>query len=145
MYRATRSRGFGPEVQRRILLGTYCLSAGYYDAYYRKASQIRTLIRKDFSEALNQCDIIATPVAPTPAPRIGAAAEDPLAMYLADIYTLSINLAGIPGISVPCGFSSDGLPIGLQLLAGPFQEPVLLTAAHQFEQATNFHCQRPEL
>ena len=145
MYRSTRSKGFGPEVQRRILLGTYCLSAGYYDAYYRKASQIRTLIRKDFSEALKQCDIIATPVAPTPAPQIGAAAEDPLAMYLADIYTLSINLAGIPGISVPCGFSSDNLPIGLQLLAGPFQEPALLTAAHRFEQATAFHHKRPEL
>ena len=144
MYRTTRSRGFGPEVQRRILLGTYCLSAGYYDAYYRKASQVRTLIRQDFAKAFETCDIIASPTAPTPAPKIGVAEQDPLAMYLADIFTLSVNLAGIPGISVPCGFSSAGLPIGLQLLAGPFQEEVLLTAAHCFEQATTHHNQRPQ-
>jgi aspartyl-tRNA(Asn)/glutamyl-tRNA(Gln) amidotransferase subunit A len=145
MYRTTRSTGFGAEVQRRILLGTYCLSAGYYDAYYRKASQVRTLIRRDFAAAFEQCDVIASPVAPTPAPKIGVVLDDPLAMYLADIYTLSVNLAGIPGISVPCGFSSEGLPIGLQLLGGPFQEEKLLTAAHCFEQATPFHQQRPKL
>ena len=145
MYRATRSKGFGKEVQRRILLGTYALSAGYYDAYYGKASQIRTLIMNDFKAAFAQCDVIASPVAPTPAPPIGAHAGDPLAMYLSDVYTLSANLAGIPGLSVPCGFSAAGLPIGLQLMAGHFQEAVLIQAAHCFEQATDFHQQRPEL
>ena len=145
MYRRTRSRGFGPEVQRRILLGTYALSAGYYDAYYRKASQVRTLIMRDFSSAFETCDLIASPVTPTPAPPIGAHVDDPLAMYLTDVYTLPANLAGIPGISVPCGFSANGLPIGLQLMAGHFQEERLLTAAHAFEQATGFHKQRPEI
>ena len=145
MYRSTRSKGFGPEVQRRILLGTYSLSAGYYDAYYGKASQVRTLIMNDFKAAFDTCDVIAAPVAPTPAPPIGASAGDPLAMYLSDVYTLSVNLAGIPGISVPCGFNSRGLPIGLQLLAAPFQEEVLLRTAHAFEQATDFHTQRPQL
>ncbi len=143
MYRHTRSKGFGPEVQRRILLGTYALSAGYYDAYYGKASQIRTLIMNDFKTAFGQCDVIASPVSPTPATKIGAHTGDPLAMYLSDIYTLSANLAGIPGISVPCGRSKEGLPIGLQLLAGHFQEAVLLRAAHHFEQATEFHRARP--
>ena len=145
MYRATRSRGFGREVQRRILLGTYALSAGYYDAYYGKASQIRTLIMEDYKAAFDRCDVIASPVAPTPATPIGAHAGDPLAMYLSDIYTLSANLAGIPGISVPCGFSGSGLPIGLQLLAGHFQEETLIRAAHHFEQATEFHKARPQL
>ncbi len=145
MYRGTRSKGFGDEVQRRILIGTYALSAGYYDAYYRKASQIRTLIRRDFEAAFERCDVIASPVAPTPATPIGAHAGDPLAMYLSDVYTLSANLAGIPGISVPCGFSTEGLPIGLQLLGGHFQEAELLRAAHQFEQATDIHLQRPAL
>ena len=143
MYRRTRSKGFGQEVQRRILLGTYALSAGYYDAYYRKASQVRTLIMRDFNSAFESCDLIASPVTPTPAPPIGANVDDPLAMYLTDVYTLPANLAGIPGISVPCGFSSGGLPIGLQLMAGHFQEERLLTAAHAFEQATEFHKQRP--
>ncbi len=145
MYRHTRSKGFGREVQRRILLGTYALSAGYYDAYYGKASQIRTLIMNDFKTAFETCDVIASPVSPTPATKIGAHAGDPLAMYLSDIYTLSTNLAGIPGISIPCGLSKAGLPIGLQLLAGHFQEGVLLRAAHHFEQATEFHTARPEL
>lgn len=145
MYRTTRSQGFGPEVQRRILLGTYALSAGYYDAYYRKASQVRTLIMQDFKTAFEQCDLIAAPVAPTPAPAIGAHTDDPLAMYLSDVYTLPANLAGIPGISVPCGFSADGLPIGLQLMAGHFQEETLLAAAHAFEQATDFHQKRPQM
>jgi len=145
MYRATRSRGFGAEVQRRILLGTYALSAGYYDAYYGKASQIRTLIVNDFKAAFEQCDVIASPVSPTPATEIGAHADDPLAMYLSDVYTLSVNLAGIPGISVPCGLSREGLPIGLQLLGGHFQEAKLLKTAHQFEQATEFRKSRPEL
>ncbi len=145
MYRGTRSRGFGPEVQRRILLGTYALSAGYYDAYYRKASQVRTLIMRDFAAAFEKCDLIASPVTPTPATPIGAHADDPLAMYLSDMYTLSANLAGIPGISVPCGFSADGLPIGLQLQAGHFQEERLLAAAQAFEQATDFHKRKPPL
>jgi len=143
MYRATRSQGFGPEVQRRILLGTYALSAGYYDAYYRKASQVRTLIMRDFAAAFEKCDLIASPVTPTPATPIGAHADDPLAMYLSDMYTLSANLAGIPGISVPCGFSADGLPIGLQLQAGHFQEERLLAAAQAFEQATDYHKRKP--
>lgn len=145
MYHATRSKGFGSEVQRRILLGTYALSAGYYDAYYRKASQVRTLIMQDFKTAFEQCDLIAAPVAPTPAPAIGAHTDDPLAMYLSDVYTLPANLAGIPGISVPCGFSADGLPIGLQLMAGHFQEEKLLAAAHAYEQATDFHQKRPAI
>ncbi|MBI9084577.1 MAG: Asp-tRNA(Asn)/Glu-tRNA(Gln) amidotransferase subunit GatA [Desulfobacterales bacterium] len=143
MYSRTRSAGFGPEVQRRIIIGTYCLSAGYYDAYYGKASQVRTLIMEDFRKAFEQCDVILSPVAPTPAFKIGANVDDPLTMYLSDIFTLSANLAGIPGMSVPCGFSSGGLPIGLQLMASHFNEPALLKAAYNFEQATDFHQQRP--
>lgn len=145
MYRSTRSKGFGTEVQRRILIGTYALSAGYYDAYYRKASQIRTLIISDFKTAFEQCDVIASPVAPTPATAIGEHLDDPLAMYLSDVYTLSANLAGIPGISVPCGLSGSGLPIGLQLLAGHFKEELLLRTAHHFEQATEFNRNRPAI
>ena len=145
MYRHTRSKGFGTEVQRRILLGTYALSAGYYDAYYGKASQIRTLITNDFKAAFGKCDVIASPVSPTPATEIGAHTGDPLAMYLLDVFTLSVNLAGIPGISVPCGVSKNGLPIGLQLLGDHFQEAVLLKTAYNFEQATEFHKIRPIL
>jgi aspartyl-tRNA(Asn)/glutamyl-tRNA(Gln) amidotransferase subunit A len=145
MYRHTRSQGFGNEVQRRVLLGTYALSAGYYDAYYGKASQIRTLIMNDFKAAFDQCDVIASPVSPTTATEIGAHAGDPLAMYLSDVYTLSANLAGIPGISVPCGMSRNGLPIGLQLLSGHFKEAALLTTAYGFEQATEFHKRKPDL
>ena len=145
MYRATRSKGFGSEVQRRIIIGTYCLSAGYYDAYYGKASQVRTLIMEDFKKAFETCDVILTPVAPTPAFKIGEKVDDPLTMYLSDIFTLSANLAGIPGMSVPCGFSSDGLPIGLQLLGNHFNEETLFTAAFNFEQATEFHKNRPML
>lgn len=145
MYRNTRSAGFGPEVQRRILLGTYALSAGYYDAYYKKASQIRTLIKNDFMEAFDTCDIILSPVTPTPAFKIGENTDDPLTMYLSDIFTLSANLAGIPGLSVPCGFSGNGLPIGLQLMGNYFAEPTILNAAYCFEQATEFHKQRPKL
>ena len=145
MYRKTRSAGFGPEVQRRIIIGTYCLSAGYYDAYYGKASQVRTLIREDFKSAFDQCDVIASPVAPTPAFRIGENIDDPLTMYLSDIFTLSANLAGIPGISVPCGFSGEGLPIGLQLMGRHFDEATLLRVAHSYEQATEYHKKRPPL
>lgn len=135
MYRRSRSTGFGAEVKRRIMLGTYSLSAGYYDAYYRKASQVRTLIRNDFLQAFQSCDAILAPVAPHPAFSIGEKAGDPLQMYLSDVFTLPASLAGIPGISVPCGVSSAGLPIGLQILGSHFHEEKILQVAHQFEQA----------
>ena len=145
MYRKTRSKGFGPEVQRRIIIGTYCLSAGYYDAYYGKASQVRTLIMADFQNAFDICDVILCPVAPTPAFKIGEKIDDPLTMYLSDIFTLSANLAGIPGMSIPCGFSKQGLPIGLQLMAKHFNEEMLFKIAYNFEQATDFHLKKPKL
>ncbi|HCL27004.1 MAG TPA: Asp-tRNA(Asn)/Glu-tRNA(Gln) amidotransferase GatCAB subunit A [Candidatus Latescibacteria bacterium] len=136
LYHRTRSEGFGAEVKRRIMLGTYVLSAGYYDAYYRKAQQVRTLIRQDFETAFEQCDLLLSPVAPTTAFRLGAQVDDPLTMYLNDIYTVSVNLAGIPGISVPVAEAADGLPIGAQLLARPFEEEVLLRGARVLEQST---------
>ncbi|MEW6258574.1 MAG: Asp-tRNA(Asn)/Glu-tRNA(Gln) amidotransferase subunit GatA [Thermodesulfobacteriota bacterium] len=145
LYRDTRSQGFGKEVQRRILLGTFVLSSGYYDAYYRKASQVRTLIRTDFIEAFQKCDLIVGPVAPTPAFPIGAHIDDPLTMYLNDIFTISANLAGIPGMSIPCGFSREGLPIGLQLLGPHFSEPILLRVANRFEMETAFHRMKPKM
>jgi aspartyl-tRNA(Asn)/glutamyl-tRNA(Gln) amidotransferase subunit A len=145
MYQKTRSHGFGPEVIRRIMLGTYVLSAGYYEAYYRKASQVRTLIHRDFQKAFETCDLIITPVAPTPAFRLGEKASDPLQMYLTDIFTISANLAGIPGLSLPCGFSTQGLPIGLQILGNHFEEEKILQAAYAFEQATDHHLRRPPL
>jgi aspartyl-tRNA(Asn)/glutamyl-tRNA(Gln) amidotransferase subunit A len=145
MYAATRTKGFGAEVRRRIMLGTYALSAGYYDAYYRKASQVRALIRGDFDAAFAQCDLVATPVSPTPAFRLGEKVSDPLTMYLSDIFTISANLAGVPGISVPCGCSAGGLPIGLQLMGPPFGEAALLQAAYAFEQATDWHRRKPLL
>jgi aspartyl-tRNA(Asn)/glutamyl-tRNA(Gln) amidotransferase subunit A len=145
MFRRTRSAGFGTEVQRRIILGTYALSAGYYDAYYGKASQVRTLIIEDFRKAFEHCDVILSPVAPTPAFAIGEKTADPLTMYLSDVFTLCANLAGIPGISVPCGFSSAGLPIGLQIMGRHFDEARLLQVAHTFEQATDFHKRKPDL
>jgi aspartyl-tRNA(Asn)/glutamyl-tRNA(Gln) amidotransferase subunit A len=145
MYRRTRSQGFGAEVRRRILIGTYCLSAGYYDAYYGKASQVRTLIVEDFKKAFEACDVIACPTAPTPAFRIGEKAGDPLTMYLSDIFTISANMAGIPALSVPCGFSGGGLPIGLQLMGTHFNEEMLFRVANAFEQATEFHTRRPAL
>jgi aspartyl-tRNA(Asn)/glutamyl-tRNA(Gln) amidotransferase subunit A len=145
MYRSTRSQGFGPEVQRRIILGTYALSAGYYDAYYGKASQIRTLIKNDFEKAFGSCDAILSPVAPTPAYPIGETLDDPLTMYLSDIFTLSANLAGIPGISVPCGFSDDGMPIGLQIMGRHFNEVALFKIARQFEQAVALGERKPVL
>ena len=134
MYTQSRSQGFGAEVKRRIMLGTYALSAGYYDAYYRKAQQVRTLIKQDFDNAFSSCDLLASPVSPTPAFKIGEKTDDPLQMYLSDIYTVSVNLAGIPGISVPCGKSSEDLPIGLQLLGNTFSEHTLLQAAHVIER-----------
>jgi aspartyl-tRNA(Asn)/glutamyl-tRNA(Gln) amidotransferase subunit A len=143
MYAQTRTQGFGAEVCRRIMLGTYTLSAGYYDAYYRKASQVRTLLRRDFDRAFETCAVLATPVAPTPAFRVGEKVDDPLTMYLSDIFTISANLAGIPGLSLPCGVSTGGLPIGLQLLGPPFGEPRMLQVAYALEQATDFHRLRP--
>jgi aspartyl-tRNA(Asn)/glutamyl-tRNA(Gln) amidotransferase subunit A len=145
MYCSTRSRGFGPEVQRRIIIGTYCLSAGYYDAYYGKASQVRTLIMQDFTKAFEACDVILCPVAPTAAFKIGEKIDDPLTMYLSDIFTLSANLAGIPGMSLPCGFSSEGLPVGLQIMGSHFNEAMLLKVAYGFEQATDFHKKKPQI
>ena len=145
MYRSTRSIGFGSEVKRRIIIGTYCLSAGYYDAYYRKASQVRTLIIEDFKRAFEFCDVLLSPVAPTPAFKIGEKTEDPLKMYLSDIFTLSANLAGIPGMSIPCGFSTQGLPIGLQIMGEHFNEEKMVKVAYNFEQATDFHNKKPVL
>jgi aspartyl-tRNA(Asn)/glutamyl-tRNA(Gln) amidotransferase subunit A len=145
MVQKTRSLGFGPEVVRRILLGTYVLSAGYYDAYFRKASQVRTLIIQDFRQAFERVDLILTPVAPGTAFRRGEKTDDPLQMYLTDIFTISANLAGIPGLALPCGFSSRGLPIGLQILGNHFEEEKMLQAGSAFEQATDFHLRRPPL
>ncbi len=138
MYRKTREEGFGPEVKRRIMLGTYVLSAGYYDAYYRKAQQVRTLIKRDFVDAFQRCDAIITPTSPTPAFAIGEKVDDPLSMYLNDIYTVTANLAGIPGLSVPCGLSSGKLPIGFQLLGPYWSEPRLLKMAHSYLRARPF-------
>ena len=143
MYERTRSEGFGAEVQRRILLGTYVLSAGYYDAYYRKAQQVRTLLRGDFERAFGACDVIVTPTSPEVAFELGAKTSDPLSMYLSDIYTVSANLAGIPGVSIPCG-QARGLPVGLQLLGPALGEAVLLRVADAFERRTEHHRRRPE-
>lgn len=144
MYRKSRSEGFGNEVKRRIMLGTYALSAGYYDAYYLKALKVRRLIRNDYDDAFKQVDCVLGPTAPTPAFKIGQMANDPLALYLQDLFTAGANLAGIAGISVPCGFSNDGLPIGLQLQAAPFEEEKLLRIAQMFQNATDWHEKRPE-
>ena len=135
MYRKTRDEGFGAEVKRRIMLGTYVLSAGYYDAYYLKAQKVRALLRQDFANAFKRCDLILTPTTPTPAFRFGEKVDDPLAMYLNDIYTVTANLSGVPGISVPCGLSTEGLPIGLQLLGPYWSESTLFRAAHAYETA----------
>jgi aspartyl-tRNA(Asn)/glutamyl-tRNA(Gln) amidotransferase subunit A len=133
MYRKTRMSGFGKEVKRRILLGTYALSAGYYDAYYLKAQKVRTLILQDFQNAFEAVDLVLTPTCPTVAFRIGEKMDDPLSMYLSDIFTITCNLAGLPGISIPAGTNAAGLPIGIQLLGNHFQESLLLRAAHNFE------------
>jgi aspartyl-tRNA(Asn)/glutamyl-tRNA(Gln) amidotransferase subunit A len=134
MYKQTRSKGFGPEVKRRILIGTYALSSGYYDAYYKKASQVRTLILNDFKTAFQSCDVLISPVTPTPAWKMGENTEDPLAVYMSDILTISANLAGIPGMSVPGGFTVEGLPVGVQLQAAHFQEEKLLKTGFNLEQ-----------
>ena len=144
-YGLTRDKGFGKEAKRRIMLGTYSLSSGYYDAYYLKAMKVRTLIKKDFDRAFENCDCLVGPVSPTAAFRIGEKLNDPLAMYLSDIYTIPANLAGIPALSIPCGFTNEGLPIGLQLFAKPFAEEVLFRVAYTFEQSTTFHERRPEI
>jgi aspartyl-tRNA(Asn)/glutamyl-tRNA(Gln) amidotransferase subunit A len=143
MYTKTRAKGFGQEVKRRIILGTYVLSAGYYEAYYRKASQVRTLMRQDFGRAFEEVDAILTPTAPTPAFRIGEKVKDPLQMYLSDIHTIPVNLAGLPAISIPCGFSRDHLPIGLQMIGNHFNEGMLLRLAYTFERNTEFHLKKP--
>lgn len=145
MYIKTRSKGFGNEAKRRILLGTYCLSTGYYDAYYLKAQKVRTKIKEDFDNAFKTCDCIITPTSPTGAFKIGEKMDDPLSMYLSDIFTISANLAGIPAISIPCGFTKNELPIGLQILAKPFDEETLFRAAYTFEQSTDFHKRKPSL
>lgn len=145
MYQETRRQGFGTEVKRRIMLGTYALSAGYYDAYYLKASRVRTLIRDDFERAFERCDVIVMPTAPTPAFKLGEKVDDPLQMYLSDIFTIPCNLAGIPGLSLPCGFTREGLPIGLQILGNHFQEEKILQAAYAFEQSTEYHLKKAPL
>jgi len=145
MYKKTRSEGFGAEVKRRIMLGTYALSAGYYDAYYLKGLKVRTLIKRDFDEAFEKVDVIVTPTSPTPAFRIGEKVDDPLTMYLSDIFTISANLAGICGISIPCGFSSEGLPIGMQILGKPFDEETIIRVAYAFEQSTDYHTLKPRI
>jgi aspartyl-tRNA(Asn)/glutamyl-tRNA(Gln) amidotransferase subunit A len=145
MYRLTRSQGFGREVKRRIMLGTFVLSAGYYDAYYRKAQQVRTLIRRDFEQAFEECDLLLTPTTPGPAWRLGERLEDPLAMYLADVFTVTVNLAGLPGLAVPCGYVGAGLPVGLQLIGRPLDEATLLRVGHAYQQETEWHLRRPEL
>lgn len=145
MYERTRGEGFGPEVKRRIMLGTYALSSGYYDAYYVKALKVRRLIAEDYARAFEQVDLILSPTSPSPAFAIGSLVDDPLQMYLNDVYTINANLAGIPGLSLPCGFSSAGLPIGLQLLAPAFEEGRLLRAARMYERATSWTERRPPL
>jgi len=144
-YMLSREEGFGPEVKRRIMLGTYALSAGYYDAYYLKAQRVRMLIKRDFDAAFQRCDAILTPTAPTTAFKIGEKIADPLQMYLSDIYTISVNLAGLPALSLPCGFDGDGMPIGLQIIGKHFDEATVLRLAHAYEQATEWHKKKPDI
>jgi aspartyl-tRNA(Asn)/glutamyl-tRNA(Gln) amidotransferase subunit A len=143
MYAKSRAEGFGAEVKRRILVGTYVLSHGYYDAYYLQAQKLRRLIAQDFAAAFRDCDVIAGPTSPTTAWAIGEKADDPVQMYLSDIYTIAVNLAGLPGLSHPCGFGAGGLPVGLQLVGDYFSEARLLAAAHRFQQASDWHLRRP--
>jgi len=144
MYKKTRAQGFGAEVKRRILVGTYVLSHGYYDAYYIKAQKLRRLIAQDFVEAFKKCDLIVGPTSPTTAFKIGAKASDPVQMYLSDIYTIAVNLAGLPGMSIPCGFGDGNHPVGLQLIGNYFSEAKMLNAAHQYQQATDWHTRMPQ-
>ncbi|WP_153464363.1 MULTISPECIES: Asp-tRNA(Asn)/Glu-tRNA(Gln) amidotransferase subunit GatA [Sediminibacillus] len=145
MFKRSRSEGFGDEVKRRIMLGTFALSSGYYDAYYKKAQKVRTLIKNDFEKVFEDYDVIVGPTTPTPAFKVGEIIDDPLTMYTNDILTIPVNLAGVPGMSVPCGFSSDGLPIGLQIIGKHFDEATMLRTAYAFEQATDHHKKQPEL
>jgi len=145
MYRRTRSQGFGAEVKRRILLGTFVLSAGYYDAYYQKAQRVRTLIRRDFERAFESCDLLATPTTPGPAWPLGERLDDPLAMYLSDVFNVTVNLAGLPAVSIPCGFSEEGLPTGFQLIGPALAEERLLQAGDAYQRRTDWHCRAPEL
>ena len=145
MYCRSRAEGFGPEVKRRIMLGTYALSSGYYDAYYAKALRVRRLIRQDYIDAFQSVDLIGGPVSPTPAFPLGEKTNDPLAMYLVDMYTVGTNLAGIGGISFPCGFTRGGLPIGFQLQGPALSEPLLLRAVDRYQQLTDWHLRRPKL
>ena len=145
MYGKTRAQGFGAEVKRRIMIGTYVLSAGYYDAYYLKAQKLRRLIAQDFTSAFAQCDMIMGPTAPTTAFNLGEKSDDPVSMYLSDIYTIAVNLAGLPGMSVPAGFGADGRPVGLQIIGNYFSEAKMLNVAHQFQQATDWHLRLPPL
>jgi len=145
MYTRTRAEGFGAEVKRRIMIGTYVLSAGYYDAYYLKAQKVRTLMKQDFEEAFKKVDILVTPTAPATAFKAGDKSADPLSMYLIDLMTIPVNLAGLPGISIPCGFDADGLPIGLQLIGNVLREDQVLQAAYAYEQSTIWHQKTPKL
>ncbi len=145
MYSNTRAQGFGAEIKRRIMLGTYALSSGYYEAYYKKAQQVRTLIKQDFERAFKEVDVIITPTSPTVAFKMGEKSADPLQMYLSDIFTISVNLAGVPGISIPCGFTTENLPIGLQLIGKHFDEDSLLKIAYAYEQATEWHKKKPNI
>jgi len=145
MYTRTREEGFGSEAKRRIILGTFVLSSGYYEAYYGHALKVRTLIRRDFEQAFQQVDFLVTPTSPTPAFRLGEKMEDPLTMYLSDIYTISVNLGGVPALSLPCGFTRSGLPIGMQLIGKPFAEETLLRAAYAYEQAAGWHQRQPQI
>jgi aspartyl-tRNA(Asn)/glutamyl-tRNA(Gln) amidotransferase subunit A len=145
MYKHSRGEGFGEEAKRRILLGTFALSHGYYDAYYMRALKVRTLIKQDFEKVFSEYDCIITPTTPTAAFKIGEKSDNPLDMYLTDIYTNSVNLAGLPAVSIPCGFTKEGLPIGLQIIAKPFAEETLMRVAYTFEQTTQFHKQKPAM
>jgi len=145
MYTKSRARGFGAEVKRRISIGTYALSAGYYDAYYLKAQKVRTLIKQDFERAFAQADILVTPTAPTTAFKTGEKTDDPLQMYLSDLMTIPVNLAGLPSLSMPCGFDQQGLPIGMQLIGNVLQEKMLLSVAHAYEQTTPWHLEAPQI
>ena len=145
MYNQTRGEGFGQEAKRRIILGTFVLSHGYYDAYYLRALKVRTLIKQDFDKVFTEFDCVVTPTSPTAAFKIGEKIKDPLRMYLSDIYTISVNLAGIPAISIPCGFTKKGLPVGLQILVKPFNEELLFKVAYTYEQNTTWHSMKPKL
>ncbi|NJL44690.1 MAG: Asp-tRNA(Asn)/Glu-tRNA(Gln) amidotransferase subunit GatA, partial [Leptolyngbyaceae cyanobacterium SM2_3_12] len=145
MYTQTRAQGFGPEVKRRIMIGTYALSAGYYDAYYLKAQKVRTLIKQDFEQAFGQVDVLVCPTAPTTAFKAGEKVDDPLSMYLTDLMTIPVNLAGLPGLSLPCGFDDQGMPIGLQLISNVLREDLLFEVGYAYEQATQWHQRVPSL